>query len=187
MIKNKINQWWLPALTGLALIALSIFFISQPVKVFLGLTVLFGWLIFTRGGINIVFAVRNRKIIDNWIWQLMIGIFEILAGIALLFQPKLSAESLILFAGFWMMFSAISEINFAFILKKSQITNWWISLISGILTLIFSFFMITNPVFGVLSIVYLTSFAIFTAGSSALILGIQFKKFNKNLINQKNG
>jgi len=176
---NKINYWWIPVLTGVFLIALSIFFISKPVSAFLGFTVLFGWMIFTDGGMNLIFAIRNRKIFDSWIWHLLIGIFEILVGVVLLFQPQISAESLILFAGFWLMYSAVSKISYSFVLKKSGTKNWWFTLISGIITFIFAFFMIANPVLGIFGIVYLTSLTILISGITALIFGLQIRKLNK--------
>ncbi len=176
---DKINYWWMPVLAGVLLIAVSIFFISKPLSAFLGLTVLFGWLIFTNGGLNLIFAIRNRKIFESWIWYLLIGIFEILTGIVLLFNPQISAESLIIFAGFWLMYSAVSKISYSFVLKKSGTQKWWLTLISGIISLIFAFFMIANPIFGILGIVYLTSVTILISGITALIFGLQIKKLNK--------
>ena len=176
---NKINYWWIPVLTGVFLIALSIFFISKPVSAFLGFTVLFGWMIFTDGGMNLIFAIRNRKIFDSWIWHLLIGIFEILVGVVLLFQPQISAESLLIFAGFWLMYSAVSKMSYAFVLKKSGVQKWWITLISGIITSVFAFFITANPIFGILGIVYLVSLTILISGITALIFGLQIKNLNK--------
>jgi len=180
-LKSKINNWWMPVIVGLGLIGMSIFFMSQPVGTFLGLTVVFGWFIFMTGAFNLAFAINNRHFTNGWIWYLMMGVFEILIGIALLFQPKLSAESLILFTGFWMMFSAFSKINLAFLLKKMEVSSWWINIVVAILTLFLAFLIIINPLFGMLSIVYMISIPILFLGVIAITFGIQMKQLNNKL------
>jgi len=178
MINSKVNQWWIPVLTGIALVLVSLFFMTNPVGTFLGFAILFGWLIFTNGGMNMVFAIRNRHFFDGWIWYLMIGVFEMLLGAALLFQPDLSAESLILFTGFWLMFTAVSRISFSLVLKKMEVSNWWITLLSAILTIILSFLIIVNPIVGMISIVYLVSLPLFISGVMAILFGFQLKSIN---------
>lgn len=177
-LKNKINNWWMPVIVGLGLIGVSIFFMSQPVGAFLGLTVVFGWLIFMTGVFNTAFAINNRHFTNGWIWYLMMGVFEILIGTALLFQPKLSADSLILFTGFWLMFTAFSKINLAFLLKRMEVSSWWINIVVAILTLFFAFFILINPVFGMLSVVYLVSIPMLFIGIFAITIGIQLKQIN---------
>ncbi len=178
-MKEQINQWWLPVVVGVLLTFTSIFLITQPVGAFLGLTILFGWLIFTSGGFNFAFAIRNRKTYSFWVWDLMIGIFEMVIGAALLFQPELSAESLILFTGFWLTFSGVARISGSFMLKKLGVSNWWVNLLSGILTLIFSFLIIINPIFGMFSVVYLVAIPMFISGIIGIVFGIQLKKLNE--------
>jgi len=180
-LSKKVNQWWIPVLIGVSLSAISLFLMSQPVGTFLGLTIVFGYLIFLSGAFNIAFAIRNRHFFDGWIWYLMIGIFEILLGTALLFQPKLSAESLILFTGFWLLFTAVSRISFSFVLKKMEVSTWWVNLVGAIFTMFFAFLIIINPIIGMFSVVYLVTIPIFVSGIIAIYFGIQMKKFNNAL------
>ena len=91
MEKTIINKWWMPVLLGVALIAASVFIISKPLSAFLGLALVFGWFILFNGLMNVIFSVQNRKVFDDWIWYLLLGIFEVIIGTALLFQPKMSA------------------------------------------------------------------------------------------------
>ncbi len=177
---NKIRHWWIPVLLGALLVVSSFYIAAQPVEAFIGLTLLFGWLIIFNGISNIVFALRNRNFFEGWQWNLMFGIFETVLGIILIFQPHLSAESLMLFTGFWLMFSAISRISFSWVLKKMSVQDWWLSLISGIIMLIFSVLIIINPVFAVISIVYLISIPIAILGFLAILFGFQIRKLNDN-------
>ncbi len=175
---HKTNHWWIPVLTGAALVTVSIIFMTRPVSAFLGFALVFGWLIFLTGIMNTVFAIRNRKFFYGWVWYLMIGIFEVLIGAAMLFQPQLSAQSLIFFTGFWLMFTSVSRISFSLVLKKLEVSTWWVTLVSSILTVLLSFLIIIYPVIGILSIVYLISFPLLVTGIIAILFGFQLKFLN---------
>lgn len=179
-LTNQIRHWWIPVLIGAVLVVSSFYIASQPVEAFISLTLLFGWLISFNGISNIIFAIRNRIFFEAWHWNLMFGIFEIILGIILILRPHLSAESLILFAGFWLMFSAISRISFSWALKNMDIRYWWLSLVSGIIMLVFSIFVLINPYFAIISIVYLISIPIAILGFLAILFGFQIRTFNFN-------
>jgi uncharacterized membrane protein HdeD (DUF308 family) len=179
MEKTIINKWWMPVLLGVALFLVSILIMSQPMNAFIGFSMVFGWFILFNGVMNIIFAAQNRKVFDDWIWYLLLGIFEVIIGGALLFQPQMSAEALLLFAGFWMMFVAVSRISTAFLFKKLDFPFWWLSLISGILIFIFSFLILINPLIGALSIVYLIAIPLMIYGAIAIYFGLEIRRFNK--------
>ena len=181
MNEMKIKEWWIPTLVGIGLMFMGGFFMLQPVETFMVLTAIFGWLIFTAGGFNTVFALRNRKFFDGWYIYLIIGLLEAVLGAVMLFQPELSATTLIMFMGFWLTFSAVARISLSFWLKKAELPNWWISLLSGIILLFFSILILINPVIGMFSVVYLVSIPIFMAGLLSLFFGIQLKQFDNNL------
>ena len=180
-LQEKVNHWWIPVIMGTLLLVATFYFVMQPVKTFLGLTILFGWLILVNGAFNFVFSLRNKKFFDGWLWYMMIGIIELILGLVLLLQPQLSAQSLILFAGFWMMFTAVSRISFSFVLKKLKVTNWWLTLVSGIITVLFSVLILVNPVFAIFGIVYLISIPIGVSGIMAILIGLQMRKLNQFL------
>ncbi len=177
-MKSKISQWWILVIMGLLLTATGVFLTMQPAGTFIGLTIMFGWLIFSIGGLNVVFAIKNKDFFKDWIWYLLLGIIEMLIGIALLFQPDLSASSLIIFTGMWMMFTAISRINGAVLLKKLGDPYWGAYLILGILTFLFSFLILINPIFAMFAIVYSVAIPIILAGVSIIYFGFQLKKLN---------
>lgn len=173
---NTLKEWWIPVLTGIALVFISIFFMMLPLETFLVFTILFGWMIFANGGFNTVFAIRNRHVFERWYLFLIIGLLEMVIGAVMLFQPELSANTLILFTGFWLTFSAITRIVLSFWMKKEKVSNWWLLLISGIILLIFSISILINPLIGIISIVYLVSIPIFVTGVMSIIFCFQLKK-----------
>ncbi len=181
-MKKVMFNWWMPILTGVALLAVSIFLISMPAPAFVGLSILFGWLIFAIGGINLVFALSNRKGMEHWLWYLMIGLFEMILGGSLLLQPELSAQSLIIFTGMWLLFTAATRVSFSFILKKLGVRSWWWTLLSALLTIVLSFLVIINPLIGALTVVYLVAIPMFISGFMAILFGFQLRQFNSEFM-----
>ncbi|MAU25975.1 MAG: hypothetical protein CMH48_10335 [Muricauda sp.] len=180
MEKTMVNKWWIPVLLGVVLFAASIFLVTRPTEAFLGLALVFGWFILFSGIMNIIFSVQNRKVFDDWIWYLLLGIIEVALGTALLLQPHMSVNALILFTGFWMVFLAVSRISSAFLLKKMKISMWWLPLVSGILIFIFSFLILVNPLIAVFSIIYLTAIPLMIYGAMAIYFGFNLRNYNKS-------
>ena len=171
-------KWWMPALMGFLLSFSAIYIMSQPVASFVGLSLLFGFMIFISGLLNLSFALQNRRMLHDWVWYLAFGVIEAVLGGALLVQPALSMEALILFAGFWLLFVGFLRISNAFLLKRLHVSSWWTLLLVGILSIIFAFFVLINPVVAVLSIVYLTSIPILFAGIISVFFGFTLRKLS---------
>ena len=177
-LQANIKEWWIPVLTGVALVLVAILMMIFPVASFAGLAVLFGWGLFAHGGFNLAFAIKSRHAFKGWVWYLMFALIEMIMGAYLLFQPGLAATALVLYLGFLFTFSGISRISFSFIMKDMGIKNWWWTLIGGFITLMLAFLIILNPVFGLFSAVYLVSFSIFLIGLLAISFGMELKKLN---------
>ncbi len=180
-LQTPVKHWWIPVLTGALLIIGAMLMIAFPLASFAGLAILFGWSLFIYGGFNIVFAVRNRKAFHAWLWYLMFGLIETVLGALLLFQPLLAAGALVLYLGFWFTFTGISRISFAFVMKSMGVKGWGWTLTGGILVLLLAFLIVLNPAAGVLSAVYLVSFAVFVTGLMAVSLGWGLKRLNETL------
>ncbi|NOX85157.1 MAG: hypothetical protein GXO86_04195 [Chlorobi bacterium] len=113
----------------------------------------------------------------GWGWQFASGIIDVLIGSVLITYPELTMKILPFIVGFWLMFSGGIAIGVSFEIKSLGAKSWeWLFLL-GILTIIFSFILIINPVFGGLTIVYMTSISfIFLPGIFQTISFFQIKK-----------
>ncbi|HHH54248.1 MAG TPA: HdeD family acid-resistance protein [Bacteroidetes bacterium] len=174
-VTNKINQWWWPLVMGIIMIIFSFYLMFMPLPAFVGISIFFASLIFASGIIHIIFSLTNRKIMEDWGWYLAMGIFEILVGLAMIFQPGLAMTTVIIFTGFWLMFRGIMGISLAWEMKKIGIKNWGWSMFWSILTLIFSWIILINPVVGILGVVVLTAIPILFLGILAVMLSFVFK------------
>ncbi len=180
-VNNKIKQWWTPLIWGILFVVFAIFMLFKPVEALVGLTAFFIASMLVSGIFNIAFAIGNRKTMDHWMWHLFSGILDLLIGGILLAKPHISVAVLVLYVGFWMMFRGVANISMSITFKKIGLKYWWVTLLGGILTVIFSFLMIVNPAFGAMSVVLLTSLAIMTTGWLGIILAFKLKKVNKML------
>lgn len=107
-------------------------------------------------------------------WQLAGGIVSVLAGITALLRPGITALSLALVIGAWAVVLGASQIARAFDVKKS-VPPWWVWLVTGVLTILFGFFVLFVPGLGILSLLgLLSAYAIITGvllNTSGLELG----------------
>jgi len=172
---SKVSQWWWPLVMGIIMILFSFSLLFLPIPAFLGISLFFSALILASGITNLIFSIKNRAVIEGWGWYLIIGIFEILVGLAMIFQPGLAMTTVVIFTGFWLMFRSILNINMAIELKKVGIKNWGWTLFWAILTLLFSFFILINPVIGIVSVIVLTAIPIMFLGFAAILFSLIFK------------
>lgn len=174
-VNRKVNQWWWPLIMGILMIAFAFYLLFLPVPAFLGISIFFASLIFTSGIIHLIFSISNKQIISGWGWYLTMAIFEIVVGLAMIIQPSLAMTTVIIFAGFWLMFKSIISISLALEMKKIGIGNWGWTMFWAILTLIFSFILLINPILGILGVVMLTAIPIMFVGILAIMISFVFK------------
>ena len=181
MATTKAHKWWIVLLISLIILALSIWVMVKPAEAFAGLVILFAWSIMLSGWLNVFFSIQNRKSLDSWLWFLFLGILEIILSIGLFLQPHITALALIVYVGFWLTFKAVLNITYSVEIKKIGFKDWWIIMLGGILTLIFTFLMIINPVFGALTITYLTGISLMLTGLFGIFLSFKLRKIESFL------
>jgi len=175
-INSSVKQWWWLFVIGILMVLFGSYILFFPLPAFVGISVFFAALIFASGVMHSIFSLSNRDILSGWGWYLAIGVFETLAGLALMMQPALAMTTVIIFTGFWLMFRGVMSINIGFELKKLGLKNWGWSIFWAVLTLILSFFVLINPVLGIISVVVLTGLPLLFAGVSAIMLSFVLKK-----------
>lgn len=82
-------------------------------------------------------------------YDLAVGIFSILAGILLFIHPLGAAAFLPIVAGIYIVMGSIFDIQISAEMRRIGIGNWVLSLVLGIIGVIFAFFLILNPFEGI--------------------------------------
>jgi uncharacterized membrane protein HdeD (DUF308 family) len=143
---------------GIAAVLFGILVVVWPGVSLLALVVLFGIYAIFDGVTNIVNYVRHKG--HRSAWQIVGGVISVLAGLAAFFWPGITALSLALVIGVWAVILGVTQIAMAFEVKKAD-EQWWLWLITGIVTTLFGLFLVILPGPGILGLLgLLASFAI---------------------------
>ncbi len=179
--KQAVKYWWTSLLIGILSIILAIWCMAAPATTLalLGAFFIAGFLI--SGIFEIIFAVSNRDTSNGWGWTLASGIIDILFALILMATPLGTIATLIFFVGFWAMFQSIWGIGSAIELQRNGIKGWGWVLALGILGLIFSFVLITNPIFAAEFIIYLLAFTLISYGILRIYYGFRLRSVGKKI------
>lgn len=181
VIKNSIKYWWVVLLSGILYVVLAFLLMFSPIASYITLSILFSVFMFVTGLFEIIFAVSNRKQIQNWGWNLVTGIIDFVIGIILVSNPGLGMAVIPILIAFWLMFHGLQTISFSIDFKQFGSKQWGWYLVLGILTILFSVLIIWQPGVGALSLVYLLSFTLLSVGIFKIISSLDFRHLNKEL------
>ncbi len=177
-----VKNWWVLLIVGLVYIALGIWTFSTPVITYLSLSLLFASALLFFGVLEIYFSIANQEKLNGWGWYLVGGIFDIILGVMIFRYPGLTAFIFAFFVGFWLMFAGIRAIGTALEVRTYTASAWGWFLLIGILLLIFSFFIIWNPIFGSMGLVMMTSLALLSAGIYNILLSLRIRRLHEHLV-----
>ena len=176
-----VKNWWLFLITGILFLLMGIWVFLTPVASFIALSIMFGITLLLIGLFKISFSISNRNYIPGWGWYLTIGIIDFILGILLLLHPQISMTTLPFLLSFWLMLKGTTLISIAIDIKKFNIPNWWVLIIGGILTTLFAFFILFNPLIGVFTIVIWAGLSLLMAGIINISLSFKIKKLKSFL------
>jgi uncharacterized membrane protein HdeD (DUF308 family) len=180
-IKDTIKHWYLPLILGIIFIATGIWAIITPAATYLSLAILFSVTFFVTGILEIIFSISYKKQLDGWGWSLAAGILNTIVGVLLVLYPQISILTLPIFVGFVVLYRSMLAVAWSIELKKYKVSNWGWLLFTGILGVIFSFFLIWNPLFAGLTVAIFTGIALITIGIFHIHFSIELKKLKSNL------
>ena len=180
-IAYEARYWWLSLITGILFIITGFWVFRTPVESYLMLAVLFSVVFFVNGIIEIYTAISERKETDGWGWILAGGILDLIIGFILMTYPAISISILPFIVGFGLMFRSIMAIGISINMQIYEVKNWGWMLFFGIIGLLFSIFLLMNPVIAGLSIVVWTAMAFLVIGFYKIWLAFQLRQLKKDL------
>lgn len=179
IVRDTVKHWYIPLIAGIIFIITGIYTVSQPLDSYLALSVIFSISFLFAGAMEIYFAIANRQQVDNWGWNLAMGILDFIVGIILLSNPALSMATLPLFVGFIILFRSISAISYGIDLRHYAIKSWGWVVFYGIIGVILALAMIFNPVFGGINIVVWTAISFIITGLYSIQLSLALRRIKK--------
>ena len=166
MLHSLAKNWWALALRGLVAVLFGLLTFLLPGITLATLVLLFGAYALADGIFNVIafFKVASHQ------WALLIeGVIGIIAGVLTFAWPGITALVLLYLIAFWAIFTGVLEIVAAVRLRKA-ISNEWLLLLMGVLSLLFGLFILFVPGAGALAIVL-------WIGAYALVFGIFLMAF----------
>jgi uncharacterized membrane protein HdeD (DUF308 family) len=166
MLHSLARNWWALALRGLVAVLFGLLTFLLPGITLATLVLLFGAYALADGIFNVIafFKVASHQ------WALLIeGVIGVIAGVLTFAWPAITALVLLYLIAFWAIFTGVLEIVAAVRLRKA-ISNEWLLLLMGVLSLLFGLFILFVPGAGALAIVL-------WIGAYALVFGIFLMAF----------
>jgi uncharacterized membrane protein HdeD (DUF308 family) len=147
----------------------------HPGRAVLSLAVFIG-LGFVISGIGHIFALHVHKndSADHPGWFMAQGVFEIILGFILLSNLGVTALSIPLMVAFWAMFDGVMRTTASFQLKKANIGKWWVLLLYGIISILFSLLLLSRPLAGVIAVTFLLGITLLAWGITAILEAFSF-------------
>jgi uncharacterized membrane protein HdeD (DUF308 family) len=164
MIEGLASRWWAVLLRGLFAILFGICAIAWPGLTLTWLALLFGAYCLVDGLFAIVAAITAPAGAPRWMILLLEGIVSVIIGVLTFIWPGLTALVLLYFIATWAIITGILEIVTAIRLRK-VISNEWLLILSGVLSIGFGVLLFARPLSGALAVVWLI-------GIYAIIFGV---------------
>ena len=172
--KRAVRYWWLLLPAGFILLLLGVYVIVRPEQSYLGMSVLFGWIIFAIGVLEIILAASNRHYITGRGWMLAGGIIEAIIGLILIFNVALSAATMPIVLGFWLLFRGFSAIGLGGDMHALRIGGSGWTIVAGVLLLICGLWILMQPiVFGTTAVILWVGISLLVAGAAAIWMAFQ--------------
>lgn len=174
--KQAVRYWWLLLIIGIALFAVGVLIFVYPAQSYLGMSLVFGWLMLISGILEVVLSSANKHFITGRGWMMAGGIIEIILGIILIFNVGLSAATLPIFLGFWLMMRGFSAIGLGGDMNALEITGSGWTIFTGVLLLLCSLWILFQPlVIGTTAVIVWVGITLLLAGITAFSLALQLR------------
>lgn len=174
--KRAIRHWWLLLAVGILLLAAGIAIFFYPRQSYLGLAVLFGWLIFLSGVFETALAATSRHFITGRGWLLAGGIIEIILGVILIPNVAISEAAMPIILGFWLLMRSFGTIGLGGDMATLGIHGAGWTIFTGILLLLCSLWILLQPlVFGSTAVLVWASISLLFAGAAACSMALQLR------------
>ncbi len=174
--RTAIRYWWLLALASVALLVAGIMVFVFPAQSYLALSMLFGWLMLLVGIMEVVLAAANHHFITGRGWMIAGGIIEVILGVILILNVALSAATLPIFLGFWLLMRGIGAIGFGGDMHTLGITGAGWTIACGIVLVICALWILFQPlVVGSSAVIIWVGVSLILAAVAAFVFSLQLR------------
>jgi len=178
-MKHILKFWYLPLIIGILHIVLGVWVLLTPMTSFLALTVILSAGIAITGLLELIYAISNRESLHSWGWYLFGGVLNLVIGVYLVFNPRISLLMLSIFIGLWILVRSIIAIVNAFDARKWGEKQWGWMLGMGVVGVLFSIMLIWKPAITGVTMGLWMGIGIVTLGIFHIWIGVVLRRMKK--------
>lgn len=179
-------NWWTFMLRGTLALIIAVLALAMPSEAVLALTLVFGAFSFADGIFGLWSGIRNIRKGERWGWLVVSGILGIATGLIVLILPFVAtfvvAVFLWIMIAFWSIASGIFEIAAAIRLRR-EIKGEWLLMLSGLISVVLgvavTWFLLTNPVASLLALGWLLGLYAAIFGVTLLLFGWKLRRLDR--------
>lgn len=169
-VAREWRHWWVFLIRGILFIGVGIYMIALPAVGFAAMGFTLGLILFITGVAELLRVVRDKSE-ANRSWHLLLGIIDILLGLALMGHIGVSEVIIRIVVGLWFLFRGISLAWFSSLGQRL-----WVLTLGGIVVILVGLAILFNAVFGAATIVLLTAIAFIIMGVMNISLAMRMKE-----------
>jgi uncharacterized membrane protein HdeD (DUF308 family) len=174
MLEKFAYNWWMFAVRGAVAVIFGLLALVWPGQTLLALVLLFGAFALVDGFFAVIAGIAARRYFDRWWAVLLEGIAGIVIGLLTFFWPNITALVLVYFIAAWALITGIFEIVAAIQLRR-VITNEWMYILGGLLSILFGILLFVFPGAGAVSLIWLIGIYAIVFGISEMIFAFRLR------------
>lgn len=163
------KNWWVLLIRGILAVLFGIMASMLPGPTLAALVLLYGFYAFADGLTAIFVGISARA----W-WFVLLGVLGVLVGLSTFIYPGITAVALLYLIAAWAVARGAFEIGTAIQLRK-EISNEWMLIIAGILSVLFGAALVANPAAGALAVVWIIGAYAFIFGLMMIALAFRLR------------
>jgi uncharacterized membrane protein HdeD (DUF308 family) len=165
--------WWVVLLRGVLAIAFGIGALLWPGITVLALVLVFGAYSLLDGILGLAMAIGGKEMTgSDRLAAGVMGLVGIGAGIIAFLWPDITAVALLWVIAFWAIATGVMEMFLAVRFRK-EITNEWLWVLSGVLSIVLGLVLVFQPAAGALGVV--TTIGAFSIAWGGILVALAFK------------
>lgn len=181
MVEEYAEKWWLVALRGIIGVLLGIVLISWPVKSLAVFVWIVGLFALVEGVILVLMSLFNAKKWENWGYVFMQGVISLILGLILFAWPEITIAALFFLIALWIIVAGILLIVQGIKVRKEIGGGEWMLIAGGIISILFAFFLFSNPQVSLALAGVIIGLVILVSGIFTTAFGLQIRRFEKKV------
>jgi uncharacterized membrane protein HdeD (DUF308 family) len=161
------KNWWVLLIRGVLAVLFAVMAFTLPGLTLVTLVLLYGIYSFADGLTAIWVGGQARA----W-WFVLLGILGVVVGVFTFIYPGITAVALLYLIAAWAIVRGVFEIVTAIQLRK-EISNEWMLIIAGIVSVLFGVALGAKPAAGALAVVWIIGAYAFIFG--LVMIGLAFR------------